>query len=136
MKAEVGREDQVGTAKTGRNSGDAATCAEADMATRLRTKAEVAATGLMEAVVERGNLKLAYQRVIENKGAAGVDQLAGLGIGGDQARPIGRAIGERHPLRVNVGPIRLNGRGRALGHPHPRLIDIAAGIGEPGHQAA
>jgi RNA-directed DNA polymerase len=30
----------------------------------------------MEAVVERGNLLLAYQRVIENKGAAGVDQLA------------------------------------------------------------
>ncbi len=46
------------------------------MATRTRTKAEVAATSLMEAVVERGNLKLAYQRVVENKGAAGVDQLA------------------------------------------------------------
>jgi RNA-directed DNA polymerase len=30
----------------------------------------------MEVVVERGNLKLAYQRVVENKGAAGVDQLA------------------------------------------------------------
>jgi group II intron reverse transcriptase/maturase len=30
----------------------------------------------MEAVVERGNLMLAYQRVVENKGAAGVDQLA------------------------------------------------------------
>jgi RNA-directed DNA polymerase len=30
----------------------------------------------MEAVVERSNLKLAYQRVVENKGAAGVDQLA------------------------------------------------------------
>ena len=45
------------------------------MATRLRTKAEVATTSLMEAVVERGNLKLAYQRVIENKGTAGVDQL-------------------------------------------------------------
>jgi RNA-directed DNA polymerase len=30
----------------------------------------------MEAVVERGNLKLAYQRVIENNGAAGVDELA------------------------------------------------------------
>jgi RNA-directed DNA polymerase len=29
----------------------------------------------MEAVVERGNLKLAYQRVVENKGAAGVDEL-------------------------------------------------------------
>jgi len=46
------------------------------MATRLGTKAEVATTSLMEAVVERGNLKLAYQRVIENKGAAGVDELA------------------------------------------------------------
>ena len=54
----------------------AAACAEADMATRTRTKAEVATTGLMEAVVERGNLWLAYQRVVENKGAAGVDQLA------------------------------------------------------------
>ncbi|MFZ5932369.1 MAG: group II intron reverse transcriptase/maturase, partial [Pseudomonadota bacterium] len=30
-----------------------------------------------EAVVERGNLKLAYQRVVENKGAAGVD---GIGV--------------------------------------------------------
>ncbi|MDE2004470.1 MAG: group II intron reverse transcriptase/maturase [Betaproteobacteria bacterium] len=30
----------------------------------------------MDAVVERGNLWLAYQRVVENKGAAGVDQLA------------------------------------------------------------
>ena len=46
------------------------------MATRARTKAGVAATSLMEAIVERGNLRLAYQRVVENKGAAGVDQLA------------------------------------------------------------
>lgn len=46
------------------------------MATRTRTKAEVATTSLMEAVVERGNLMLAYRRVVENKGAAGVDQLA------------------------------------------------------------
>jgi group II intron reverse transcriptase/maturase len=30
----------------------------------------------MEAVVERGNLMLAYQRVVANKGAAGVDELA------------------------------------------------------------
>ena len=30
---------------------------------------------LMEAVVERGNLWLAYQRVVENKGAPGVDGL-------------------------------------------------------------
>jgi hypothetical protein len=41
------------------------------MTTRARTKAEVATTSLMDAVVERGNLMLAYQRVVENKGAAG-----------------------------------------------------------------
>jgi len=76
MKAEADRADQVSAADTGRNSVVAATRAEADMATRARTKAEVATTGLMEAVVERGNLRLAYQRVVENKGAAGVDQLA------------------------------------------------------------
>jgi RNA-directed DNA polymerase len=46
------------------------------MATRARTKAEAATTSLMDAVVERGNLWLAYQRVAENKGAAGVDELA------------------------------------------------------------
>jgi RNA-directed DNA polymerase len=76
MKAEADRDDQVGVADTGRNSVAAAACAEADVATRVRTKAEVATTSLMEAVVERGNLMLAYQRVVENKGAAGVDQLA------------------------------------------------------------
>src|SRR5712691_13251238 len=76
MKAEADREDQVGAEKAERNSADAATRAEADVATRTRTKAEVATTSLMDAVVERGNLKLAYQRVVENKGAAGVDDLA------------------------------------------------------------
>src|SRR6266496_2989529 len=76
MKAEADREDQVGAEKAERNSADAATRAEADVATRTRTKAEVATTSLMEAVVERGNMKLAYQRVVENKGAAGVDELA------------------------------------------------------------
>jgi RNA-directed DNA polymerase len=76
MKAEADRDDQAGAAKTGRNSGDAVACAEAEVATRPWTKAEVATTGLMEAVVERGNLRLAYQRVVENKGAAGVDELA------------------------------------------------------------
>jgi group II intron reverse transcriptase/maturase len=76
MKAEADRADQAGAEDTGRNSVEAAACAEADVATRARTKAGVATTSLMEAVVERGNLKLAYQRVVENKGAAGVDQLA------------------------------------------------------------
>ena len=76
MKAEADREDQAGVVGAGRNLADAAARAEADVATRARTKAEVATTSLMEAVVERGNLKLAYQRVVENKGAAGVDDLA------------------------------------------------------------
>jgi RNA-directed DNA polymerase len=76
MKAEADRAGQAGGAETGRNSVAAATRAEADMATRTRTKAEAATTSLMDAVVERGNLKLAYQRVDENKGAADVDQLA------------------------------------------------------------
>ena len=60
MKAEADRADQAGVVNTERNLVDAAARAEADMATRTRTKAEVAATGLMEAVVERGNLWLAY----------------------------------------------------------------------------
>jgi RNA-directed DNA polymerase len=76
MKAEADRADQADAVNTGRNSVGAAARAEADVATRTRTKAEVATTSLMEAVVERGNLWLAYQRVVENKGAAGVDQLA------------------------------------------------------------
>jgi len=49
--------------------------AEASVTTRLRTKAE--SSGLMEVVCERGNLWLAYERVIRNKGAAGVD---GIGV--------------------------------------------------------
>lgn len=48
------------------------------MTTRRRTKAEwERESGLMDAVCERGNLWLAYDRVIRNKGAAGVD---GIGI--------------------------------------------------------
>ena len=45
---------------------------------RLRTKAESKReSGLMDAVCERGNLWLAYGRVVKNKGAAGVD---GIGV--------------------------------------------------------
>ena len=75
MKAEADRAGQVSVEETGRHPGSAIACAEADRATRTRTKAEVTATSLMEAVVERGNLKLAYQRVVRNKGAAGVDAI-------------------------------------------------------------
>jgi RNA-directed DNA polymerase len=75
MKAEADRADQARAEDIERNSMAAAARAEADVPTRARTKAEVATTGLMEAVVERGNLRLAYQPVVENKGAAGVDEL-------------------------------------------------------------
>ena len=47
--------------------------AEINAAASGRTKAEVPLT--MEAVITRENLMLAYQRVVENKGAAGVDNL-------------------------------------------------------------
>ena len=75
MTAEDSRVVDAGAAESGRNSGGAAQGAEAGATTRTRTKAE--SSRLMEAAVDRGNLRLAYQRVVENKGAAGVD---GIGI--------------------------------------------------------
>ena len=52
--------------------------AETVMTARLRTKAEwERESGLMDGVCERDNRRLAYQRVVENKGAAGVD---GIGV--------------------------------------------------------
>lgn len=48
--------------------------AEIDTAVSGQTKAEVPLT--METVIERANMMLAYQRVVENKGAAGVDNLS------------------------------------------------------------
>ena len=41
-------------------------------------KAEPSVT--MEAVTDRANMMLAYQRVVENKGAAGVDNLSTLDL--------------------------------------------------------
>src|SRR3972149_881242 len=75
MTAEDSRTVDTNVMEPGRNSGEAAFGAEADVTTCTRTKAE--SSGLMESVCERDNLKLAYQRVIENKGAAGVD---GIGV--------------------------------------------------------
>ncbi len=78
MKTEAPQ--QVGTDKESpaRNAGMALSGVEADVTSHLRTKAELEqAGGLMDAVCERGNLKRAYQRVLENRGAAGVD---GIGV--------------------------------------------------------
>ncbi|MBC7293825.1 MAG: group II intron reverse transcriptase/maturase, partial [Thermoleophilia bacterium] len=66
------------TEELARNADGTVLGAETDVTPRLRTKAEWAQeSGLMDAVCERGNLMLAYQRVVENKGAAGVD---GIGV--------------------------------------------------------
>lgn len=52
--------------------------AEEESAAQMWTKAQTKHDNLMEAVVERGNLWLAYDRVLKNKGSAGVD---GIGRG-------------------------------------------------------
>ena len=57
----------------GRKSSTRRVGAEVCTATSGRTKSEDRL--LMEQVVERSNLWLAYQRVVENKGAPGVDGL-------------------------------------------------------------
>jgi hypothetical protein len=63
MKAEETRQVTTQTEELARNADCAAVGAEADVTTRLRTKAELEqGSGLMEAVCERGNLMLAYQR--------------------------------------------------------------------------
>jgi group II intron reverse transcriptase/maturase len=78
MKAEDSRPADTGKEESGRNSEGTVQGAETGVTTRLRTNAELKqASELMEVVCERGNLKLAYQRVVENKGAAGVD---GIGV--------------------------------------------------------
>src|ERR1700756_685695 len=58
----------------GRNPSRAVSGAEARTATGGETKPE-AAQGLLEAALERSNIMCAYRRVVENKGAPGVDGL-------------------------------------------------------------
>jgi RNA-directed DNA polymerase len=75
MKAEDLQAVNTRAEELGRNPGGAAAGAETGATTRTRTKAE--SSGLVEAVCERGNLRLAYERVVKNEGAAGVD---GIGV--------------------------------------------------------
>jgi RNA-directed DNA polymerase len=67
------RESGAMTQEPGRNLGVSVRGAEAGAAATGQTKAEE--PSLMEAVVERSNLWLAYRRVVENRGAPGVDDL-------------------------------------------------------------
>jgi RNA-directed DNA polymerase len=73
MTAEANRVDEACASEAGRYPANAGVSAEANTASRMQTKAE--ASRLMEAVVARHNLQLAYQRVVANKGAAGVDDV-------------------------------------------------------------
>ena len=59
---------------SGQNSQRLTSGAEMNTAATGRTKAEQPLT--METVITRANMMLAYQRVVENKGAAGVDNLS------------------------------------------------------------
>ncbi len=78
MKAEDSRQANTRTEELARNADDTGLGVETGVTARLRTKAELEReSGLMGAVCERGNLMLAYQRVVKNKGAAGVD---GIGV--------------------------------------------------------
>ena len=61
----------------GRNLSRTVSGAETRTATGGETKPE-AAQGLLEAALERSNMMRAYQRVVENKGAPGVDGLTVL----------------------------------------------------------
>ena len=71
IKTEVRLQDGAQEAGSGRNPERATLRVQMDSAAGPRTKAET--EGLMEAVCERGNLWSAYERVVGNKGAAGVD---------------------------------------------------------------
>ena len=78
MKTETHRPDGAQAEESGRYPEGAGRRVEAESAGVERTKAELEReSGLMDAVCERGNLWLAYERVIRNKGAAGVD---GIGV--------------------------------------------------------
>jgi hypothetical protein len=70
MKAEDSRQVDTDEEVTARNAGVALSGVETNVTTRLRTKAELEQeSGLMEAVCERGNLRLAYQRDRDQEGS-------------------------------------------------------------------
>ena len=73
MRAEEAqaRENVAHAAQGGRNLPEAVMGAEAGTAAVGQTKSE--ASRLMEAVTDSANMRLAYQRVVENKGAPGMD---------------------------------------------------------------
>jgi len=73
MKTEDLQQANTRTEELARNADGTGLGVETDVTTRLRTKAGLERESwLMDAVCGRGNLMLAYQRVVENKGVTGV----------------------------------------------------------------
>lgn len=94
--------------ETGRQSVNSRPGAEACTATSEQTKSE---DHLMERVVERSNLWLAYQRVVKNKGAPGVDDLT--------VAEFNATIDQTHPRAVTQ-------RAWSFAHPYHRDSEPAA----------
>ncbi len=76
-KTQARRRGGAQTEDAGRYPAGAGLSVEGTSASLMRTKAQPKQVDLMEAVLERGNLMKAYERVIRNKGASGVD---GIGV--------------------------------------------------------
>lgn len=130
-KTEACRQDRARREGAGQHPAGACTSVEVESAAPEWTKAEPKRTDLMEAVCQRGNLMAAYERVLKNKGAAGVD---GIGPAEFKAHlqshwPTIKArllAGEYIPLAVRRVDIpKPQGGTRTLGIP-----TLAAGRGE------
>jgi hypothetical protein len=82
MKTEATRMGQGIQEGAGRYPAETEVRVEADAGAHSWTNAEP--NTLMEQVLERPNLMRAYQRVVSNKGAAGVDQMPVMALKGHQ----------------------------------------------------
>ncbi len=131
MKTEAARMGQGVQERAGRNPAGTEVRVEADAGAHSWTNAEP--DTLMERVLERPNLMRAYQRVVSNKGAAGVDQMPVQALKGhlQQHWPTLRQrllAGDYHPQPVRrVSIPKPQGGERILGIPtvQDRLIQQA-----------
>ncbi len=131
MKTEAARMGQGNQGGAGRNPAETGARVEADAEAHSWTNAEPNAR--MEQVLERPNLMRAYQRVVSNKGAAGVDQMPTTALKGhlQQHWPTVRErllAGRYHPQPIRrVSIPKPQGGERVLGIPtvQDRLIQQA-----------
>lgn len=104
MKAEDSPQADTGEEESGQNPEGAFRGTKADVTTRLRTNAELAQeSGRLDAVCERGNLKLPYRPMVDIKGAAGVD---GIGVAEFKDHPSNTGRESRLGCRRGVTPPR------------------------------